>query len=424
MVGVILVIGRLLRLGSLIENINEATLIGVKVGLGATVALGQVPKLIGVDVTPTGHGFIRTVIATVEAIPAANLATAILSTVTIVILVVVRSVAPRVPAQLIVVAGGIVLVALTGIRNMGVDVIPRVPSGLPVPSLPDLTDAAALVPGALAVAVMAFLETASVARGIRQSGDPQVDSDRELLAVGVASIVGSFFHTLPAAGGFSQSAVMLRAGARSQVASIVTAVFAVLIALFLAPVLDFLPEATLASMVVVAVVGLIDVPAMVRLARLSRIEFWISVVVAAVGLAAGLLPAVAAGVLFTIGLVLREVNRARFTLDRDDDLLTIHLQASLYTASVFATQRAIAQAIDDGPVVPRTFVLDARQVTIASLTVIDALADFDRELAERGIRFEVSGLAGPPLALVRKTEWGSALDAAGRLSPGSGDSAQ
>ena len=421
LVGVILVLARLFHLGDLIENINEATLIGMKVGLGATVALGQVPKLLGVEVVPTGHGFIRSLVATIEAVPGANLPTVVLSVATIGLLVLLKAIAPAVPAQLIAVAGGIILVATTGLP--GVAVIEPVPSGLPVPSLPPTGLVVELLPGAFAIAVMAFLETAAVARGIRLRGEPAIDSNRELLAAGLASVAGSFFHSLPAAGGFSQSAVNQRAGARSQLASVTSVVLAILVAVLLAPILDNLPQATLASMVVVAVVGLIDVRGLVRLSRVSRIEFWIAVVTALVGLAAGLLPAVAAGVLFTIGLVLRELNRPRFDTVRQGSVRWVRPRSSLYTANVLTTQRAIEAILDeDGPGV-RTLRIDASRIEMTSLTVLDAFADWDRELAGRGIRLEVIALRGEALVLARKTDWWAELRDSGRVlsSPAAGD---
>jgi len=412
LVGAILVLARVFRLGSLVENINEATLIGIKVGLGATVALGQVPKLLGVDVEPTGRGFVRTLAATVEAVPRLNVATVLLSLGSIAVLLVLGRVAPRVPAQLVIVVVGIVLVAFTPLAETGVRVIDPVPTGFPLPLLPGFGDAAALLPGALAIAVMAFLESASVARGIRQTDDPQVDSNRELLATGVANLVGAFFHTLPAAGGFSQSAVNQRAGARSQLASLVTAALAVLVALFLAPVLDDLPQATLAAMVFVAVTGLIDVRGLVRLARVSRLDFWIAVVTAAIGLAAGLLPAVAAGVLFTLGSVLHELNKPRLTVQASGAALWIRLDVPLYTANVLAVERAIEAAVT--PDVTE-LVLDATVIRVTSVTVLDALADLDRSLAARGVRLEVTGLAGDALAMARRTEWWQRLEGEGRV---------
>ena len=414
LVGVILVIARVLRLGSLVENINQATLIGIKVGLGATVALGQVPKMLGVDVQPTGDGFIRVLVATVEAVPQGNVATILLSLATLAVLVGLRRVAPRVPAQLLVVVAGILLVALAGLDRLGVALIDPVPTGLPAPVLPDLALAGPLLPGALAIAVMAFLETASVARSLRRTGEPPIDSDRELLANGVASVAGAFFQSLPPAGGFSQSAVNQRAGARSQLASIVTVILAVLVALFLAGVLDNLPQATLASMVFVAVAGLIDVKGMARLARISRTEFWISVCTAAVGLAAGLLPAVATGVLITLGLVLHELNRPRVTSERRGDRLIVRPTVGLYTANVLATERAIEGMLDElGPDVT-VLEFDASALHVVTVTVLDALADFDHQLAERGVRLEVVGLPAEPLEVARRVAWWRDLEAQGR----------
>ena len=413
MVGLFLLIARLFRLGSLVENINEATMIGIKVGLGATVALGQVPKLLGVDVDTTGSGFIRSVIAVVEAVPAANPATVALSVGSLALLVLLRRFAPRVPGQLVVVAVGIALVAWCGITDAGVAVIERVQGGLPAPILPSLGHATALIPGALAIAVMAFLETAAVARGIHRAGEPQINSDRELLAAGAASTVGGFFGALPAAGGFSQSAVNQRAGARSQLASVTTVVLAVLVALFLAPVLDNLPQATLASMVFVAVVGLIDVRGMIRLARLNRIEFWIAVVTAGIGLAAGLLAAVAAGVVLTLGAVLHELSKPQIITRRDGDTLTVVLQVALYTASVLPTQRAIEDELARQDGIHRV-VLNAAAVRMTSLTVLDALADFDRELAGSGIRLEVRALPATARTLAERTDWWQLLQREGR----------
>jgi len=413
LVGVILVLARVFRLGGLVENINLATLTGVKVGLGATVALGQVPKMLGVDVQPTGQGFFRTLVATIEAVPQTNLVTALLSAGSIAVLLLLRRVAPRVPAPLVVVVAGMLIAALTTAPDAGLRLIAPVPTGLPGLILPDPAIASALVPGALAIAVMTFLESASVARGIREPRDPQIDSNRELLATGLANVVGAFTHTLPAAGGFSQSAVNQRAGARSQLSTLVTVALALLVALAFARLLALLPQATLAAMVFVAVVGFVDVRGMARLARINRLEFWIAVVVAAVGLVAGLLAAVAAGVLITLGLVLHELNRPRLSVIPGVETRVV-LDVPLYTANVLGVQRAIEEAVT--PEV-ETVLLDASVIRIVSVTVLDSLADLDRSLAQHGVRLEISGLAGEPLEMARRTAWWRGLESEGRIHP-------
>ena len=413
-VGVILLVARLLKLGTLVENISEATLIGIKVGVGATVAVGQLPKLLGESTETSGLGFIRSINAVVLAIPHANLATILLSAASILLLLGLSRFAPRLPGALIVVVCGILLVAFTGITDAGVRLIAKVPSGLPLPVVPTFHDLGAIIPGALAIAVMAFLESAAVARSIRKAGEPQVDSNRELLATGAASLVGSFFQSMPAAGGFSQSAVNRKAGARSQLATVVTVVLAVIVALILGPILSLLPEASLASIVMVAVVGLIDVRAMIRLARLSPREFWISAATGAVGLTAGLLPAVAVGVGLTIVLVLRELNRPRVeTVSQTSDLLVLRLGAALYTANVLGTIREVEHRVDEAGR-PGVLLIDAAALRLLSVMVVDALTDLDRDLDGIGVTLHIAALPDAALALARKTSWWQSLESEGR----------
>jgi MFS superfamily sulfate permease-like transporter len=415
LVGVILLLARLLRLGSLVEIINRPTLIGIQVGVGATVAVGQLPKLLGEDSNFTGHGFIRSINAAVGALPDANLATILLSAGSIAALFLIKRFAPRVPGPLVVVAAGILLAAFGVLPDAGVELIAPVPAGLPLPGLPSLTDVGALLPGALAIGVMAFLESAAVARGIRKAGETPIDSNQELFATSAANVVGSFFSTLPAAGGFSQSAVNQNAGARSQVSSLVTVALAVLVGLFLGPVLSLLPQATLAALVFVAVFGLIDIGALVRLWRIRRSEFWLAAVTAAVGLTVGLLPAVAVGVVITILVVLHGLNRPRLRVtETRDGVIAVKLLVPLYTANVLGTEQAVIALAASTPGI-RVVVLDLSVIEDTSTTVLDTLADLDGELAGTGVELRVAALPDDSTAVADRTEWFHALRASGRV---------
>lgn len=415
LVGLILLTARLLRLGALVENISSATVLGVKIGVGATVAVGQLPKLLGVDSDFSGHGFIRSLIAVAEGFPV-NGPTVALSISSIVLLVVLNRFAPRVPGALVVVVAGILLVWLAHIDQYGVMLIDPVPSGLPLPGLPDVSHTVDLLPGALAIAVMAFLETATVARSIRRRTEPAIDADQELLAAGAANVVGAFFTAMPAAGGFSQSAVNRSAGARTQVSSLVTVVLAVLVAVFLGPVLSLLPQATLAALVFVAVVGLIDIPTLVRWARVSPTDFWIALVVAAVGLTAGLLAAVALGVIVTLVLVLREINTPRLTvLARADGVVAIHLGRGMYAASALANERAVLDLVAAETEPVSTVVLELSRQDVMTITVLETLEDLDRELVAVGATLHLAAVPASAASVAEETEWFAALDAAGRV---------
>ncbi len=430
MVGVILVVARILRLGAIIENISDATMSGIKAGVGLTVAASQLPKLLGVPGDPDATGFVDVLGGVLGQLGDANGATVALSAASIAALVVMSRFVPRVPGPLVVVAVGIALIAFTGLRDRGVELITEVPRGIPLPGIPSLHDVGGLLPGALAISVMAFLETVAVARGVRRPEEPQIDSDRELLANGVASMAGSFFHTLPPAGGFSQTAVSLRAGARTQLSGIVTAFLAVLVALFLAPVLSDLPQATLGAMVVVATLGLVDLGAFVRYWQVNRMEFWIASATALIGLTAGLLPAVLAGVLLTLYLVLHELNRPHVlqltrnveggwrALEPDappvaSDPLVLRVDSGLYTANVRANTREISRRVLE--MRPSTLVLDCSRISQVTTTVMRNLLDLDRELSDAGTEVFYAALPRTNLATVRRTALGRELDSAGRV---------
>ncbi len=416
LVGLLLIGARLLRWGSLVENISAATILGVKIGVGGTVAVGQLPKLLGETSEVSGEGFFRTIEAAIAAAASINLPTVALSVGSLIVLLVLKRFAPRIPGTLVVVVGGIVLVALANLDERGVALIDPVPSGLPTPGIPDLTQIGALLPGALAIAVMVFLETAAVARSMRRMTEPAIDADQELVAVGAANLAGTFFTVLPAAGGFSQSAVNRDAGARTQLATLVTVALAIVVAVFLGPVVSLLPQATLAAMVFLAVAGLIDIPLLVRWARISPTDFWIALIVAVLGLTVGLLAAVAAGVALTLILVLRELNIPRLEIIGErDGRLAIHTVRGLYTANALACKRAIIDIVAERPEPVRIVILDALRLDIVTITVLDMLEDLDRELTAMGSTLHIAALPERATAIAVKTEWYQRMIAEGRV---------
>ena len=413
LVGAILLVARLLKLGSVVEIINRPTLIGVQIGVGATVAVGQLPRLLGEETQPTGQGFIRSLVAVAEAIPQANLATVLLGIGSIAALFLFKRFAPRVPAPLVVVTAGIVVTAFGVSAATGITLIPPVAEGLPLPALPSFAHLPELLPGVFAIAVMAFLESTAVARGLRDPGDKAIDSNQELLATSAANVVGSFFQALPAAGGFSQSAVNKNAGARTQVATLTTVGLAILVGLFLSPVLSLMPHATLAALVFVAVFGLIDIRSLVRLWGIRKSDFWTAIAVAVVGLTAGLLTAVATGVVVTVLTVLRALNQPRIRVEKRGGSLVVTLLAPLYTANVLGTQQAILAVVGEHPG-RRLVVLDMERIEETSVTVLDALADLDMELAGTGRTLHIARLPDAAARTAEGTSWYRDLRDAGR----------
>ena len=422
LVGLCLLAMRLFRLGSLVENVSPATLTGIRLGVGLTVAASQLPNLLGVEAYTGDGGFFAEVVDSLRQLPDASGVTVAVSATAILVLLLVRRFLPALPGPLLVVAGGIALVAFTQVEERGLAVIDRVPTGLPSVSVPVPSDLVDLLPGAVAIAVMSFLETVLVARTNRQRSEPPIDTDQELLATGVASLAGGFTQTLPPAGGFSQSAVNLRSGARTQVSGMVTAVLAVLVALLLAPLLDDLPRAVLAAMVLVAIVGLLDPSDLRRFARIDRAELWVAVAVAAISLTGGMLLGVAVGVGLTLVLVLRSVNQPRVrplyarpgggwtivapeTIEPTPAVLLLHLDGSLYTGNAQVTRDAVVAAARAADPHPDRLVLEGSAVRGVTVTMIDTFRALVEELARDGIEMVVAAVPPATLEVLRRSEW-------------------
>ena len=156
---------------------------------------------------------------------------------------------------------------------MGVSTVGLIPQGFPSLTLPDLSLIEQLVPGALGIALMSFTETIAAGRAFAQPGDPPINANRELVATGMANIGGALLGAMPAGGGTSQTAVVRSVGGQSQKASLVTAGAALATMLFLAPLLGLMPHATLAAVVIVYSVGLIQPAEFRAILKVRSMEF-------------------------------------------------------------------------------------------------------------------------------------------------------
>ena len=432
MIGAILLLARLLRLGSVIDMISDATLTGIKVGVGLTVAAGQLPKVLGLPDDPGDEGFASQLGSVISRLGSTNLVSLLFSVVTVLALLTIARLAPRIPGPLVAVVGGIVLVSLTDLDQHGLSLVDRVPSGLPTPVMPDLSTVGGLLPGAFAIAIMVFLETAAVAGTVRRAGEPSIDNDQELVAIGLANLLGGFFRSMPAAGGFSQTAINQEAGARTQLSELVTSAMALACALFLGGVLSYLPEATLACLVIVAVLGLISPQTFVRLWRLGRLEFWVAVVTALFALIFGMLAGVLVGIVLTLIMLLVEINRLTVTelqpTDTEDlrlagrhtapraGLLVLRVDGPLYSGNVRSATQAVLDSVDRRSD-SRVVVLDASAVPMMTVMVTDKVIELSNTLADRHVTLWVAALTTDALAGARRGPRWEEFERSGCLFP-------
>jgi high affinity sulfate transporter 1 len=267
LVGVMLLLARLMRLGFVANFISTPVLTGFKAGIGLVIVLDQVPKLAGIHIDK--HGFFRDVVSVAQHLPETSMITLAVAAATFAILIGMERLWPHSPAPLVAVGGAIAASWFFGLHALGVSTVGLIPQGFPALTMPDLALVAELVPGALGIALMSFTETIAAGRAFARPVEPPINANRELVATGAANLGGALLGAMPAGGGTSQTAVVRSAGGQSQKASLVTAGAALATMLLLAPILGLLPNATLAAVVIVYSIGLIQ-PAEFRAIRSVR----------------------------------------------------------------------------------------------------------------------------------------------------------
>jgi SulP family sulfate permease len=271
LVGVVLLLARLLRLGFVANFISTPVLTGFKAGIGCVIVLDQLPKLLGIHITK--QGFFRDIFSVVQHIPETSILTFAVGVATFAVLIGFKQFLPRIPAPLLAIGGAIAAAWYFGLQDKGVSLVGLIPQGFPSLTLPDPTLIAQLVPGALGIALMSFTETIAVGRTFTDAGEPPVDPNKELIATGTGNLVGALFGVMPAGGGASQTALVRNTGGRTQKASLVTAGVALATMLFLAPLLGLLPHATLAAVVIVYSIVLIQPAEFLAIRQVRTMEF-------------------------------------------------------------------------------------------------------------------------------------------------------
>ena len=323
LVGVMLLLASVLRLGFVANFISTPVLTGFKAGIGLVIVLDQVPKLLGLHITK--QGFFRDVLSVAQHLPDTSLITLAVAAATLIVLLGMEKLWPHSPAPLVAVGGGIAASWFFGLHAAGVSTVGLIPQGLPSITLPDLALAEQLLPGALGIALMSFTESIAAGRAFMAGGDPPVNANRELIATGVANLGGALLGAMPAGGGTSQTAVVRAAGALTQKASLVTAAAAAATMLLLAPLLGLLPNATLAAVVIVYSVGLIQPLEFAAIRKVRTMEFrWAAVACLGVLVFGTLQGIVVAIIVSLIGLSSQVANPRVYVIGRKrgtDDVL-------------------------------------------------------------------------------------------------------
>ena len=418
LVGVILMLAGLLRLGFVANFISTPVLTGFKAGIGLVIVLDQAPKLMGIHIVK--QGFFHDLLSVAFQAPETSLITLATAAATLAALIGMERFLPHSPAPLVAVGGGIAASWFLGLKMHGVAIVGFIPQGLPSLTLPDLALVEQLLPGALGIALMSFTESIAAGRAFAGPGEPRINANRELLATGAANLGGAFFGAMPAGGGASQTAVVRAAGGQSQKASLITAGIAAATMLLLAPLLGLLPHATLAAVVIVYSVGLIQPAEFRAILKVRTMEFRWAVVACLGVLFFGTLKGIAAAIILSlIGLssqtaqprisvigrkrgadVLRPLSPEHPDDETFDGLLVIRPEGSIFFVNAPYVGEQISALIEQHH--PRVVALDMSRIPDIEYSALQMLIEGEARFAERGVTLWLAALNPGVLEVVRR----------------------
>jgi SulP family sulfate permease len=436
--GLMLVTMGLLRLGFLANFLSHPVISGFISASGILIALSQVKTLLGVKASgqtvPEMLGSLLPQLGSASGLTLAIglAATAFLWWVRKGLKPLLRraGLGPRL-ADLLAKAGPVMAIAVTtgltwamGWQEAGVRVVGTIPQGLP-PFTPPVFDAALwreLAVPALLISIVGFVESVSVGQTLAAKRRQRIEPDQELVALGASNVGAAMTGGFPVTGGFSRSVVNFDAGAQTPAAGVFTAVGILLASLFLTPALYFLPQATLAATIVVAVLSLVDFGIFKRTWAYSKPDFAAVAATLVITLLGGVEAGLVAGVGLSIVLFLWRTSRphiatvglipgtehfrnvARHEVLTDPAVLTLRVDESLYFANARSLEDHVNDAVAGRPAL-RHLVLMCSAVNAIDASALESLEAIDHRLKDAGIVLHLSEVKGPVMDRLQHTEF-------------------
>ena len=414
--GLVCVAAGLARLGFVTELLSKPIRYGYMNGIALTVILSQIPKLLGFSVKAEGP--IRQVWGIVNGVSGGrtNVAALIIGGSALPLILLLKR-WPRIPAMLVAVIAATVVVALFDLAaRTGISVLGPLPQGLPAARLPlrPLDSLVPIVTGGVAVALVAFADTSVLSRTYAVRLRTPVDPNQEMVGLGVANIAAGFFQGFPISSSSSRTPVAEAAGAQTQLTGVVGALAISSLLVFAPTLLRNLPNTALAAIVIASAIGLIEISDLLRIYRIQRWEFWLSMVcfggVAIFGAIPGIVLAIIIAVIeflwdgwrphsAVLGRVANIDGYHDVTRHPDAQLIPglvlFRWDAPLFFANAELFHQQVLDAVSRSPTPVRWLVVAAEPVTSVDVTAADGLCELDRVLHDAGIEMCFAEMKGP-----------------------------
>ncbi len=447
--GIMLFVMGLFRLGFIANFLSHPVISGFITASGILIAVSQLKHIFGVSAS--GHNLIDMLRALLANLPQTNAPTVVIGVLSAGFLFWVRgrlkpalmtlgaserlaTIGTKI-GPVIAVVVSIAAVASLGLADKGVKIVGDIPKGLPVLSVPefDLALWRSLLASSLIIAVIGFVESISVAQTLAVKRRQRIDPDQELIGLGAANIAGAFSGGYPVTGGFARSAVNFDAGAETPAAGAMTAIGIALATMFLTPLLYFLPIATLAATIIVAVLSLVNIADIRQAWTYSKADFAAMMATIILTLTVGVEAGVLSGIALSIGLFLFRSSRPHFAVVgqvRDTEhfrntarhdvvtnprVLTLRIDESLYFANARFMEDAVYDLVFDKPEIEHV-ILMCSAVNDVDLSALESLEAINERLKAASIQFHLSEIKGPVMDRLEKSHLRDALTGGLHLS--------
>ncbi len=418
------------RLGFLTNFMSHPVISGFTSAAALIIGFSQLKHLVGLPL-PRTENIAETLWQTLSQLGDINPATFAIGAGGIVLLLVLKRISPLLPGAMIAVVASTLVVWLFDLNTLaGVSVVGSVPAGFPEFSVPAIsfTDMKELLPIALTISIVGFLESIAVAKKIASQKHYDIDANKELIGLGLANLAGAFFKAMPVTGGFSRTAVNNNAGANTGLAAIVTAVLIAIALLFLTPLFYYIPKAILGSVIMVAVFGLIDIQEVKHLWKVKKDDL----ALLAFTFLATLTLGVETGIFLSVGLsmlwfvikttrphyavlgrlpgtdVYRNVKR-HSEATTEDQVLAIRFDAQFYYGNVSFLKETIKRAEAEMKTPLKAVVLDACSINQLDSSADTALHELLRDYRMRGIDLFLANVKGPVMDVMQRSGFTEAL---------------
>jgi high affinity sulfate transporter 1 len=414
--GIICILAGVARLGFVTELLSKPIRYGYMNGIALTVLISQLPKLFGFSIESDGP--LRNLWAIAEAILGgkANWTAFAVGAGTLAVILLLKN-SKRVPGVLVAVIGATVIVGVLDLgARTGISVLGPLPQGLPAFAIPwiNFDDIVPVVIGGAAVAMVSFADTSVLSRSYAARTRTAVDPNQEMVGLGAANLAAGFFQGFPISSSSSRTPVAEAAGARTQLTGVVGALAVALLLLVAPNLLQHLPSAALAAVVIAAAIGLIEVTDLIRIYRIQRWEFWLSIV-CFVGVAVlGAIPGIGLAIVIAVieflwdgwrphSAVLGRAEGVKGYHDitrypdarRIPGLVLFRWDAPLFFANAELFKERVLEAAKNAPTPTRWVVVAAEPVTSVDVTAADSLEELDKALHEAGIELNFAELKDP-----------------------------